>query len=254
MASKSSKTDELVEKLKKRIEQGYYSIDQKLPSEYELAEDLNYSRNTVRNAMIRLQGEQIVDIIPRSGTYIRHNKKAILGVPVLEAQELKRAGSFILAMKEQGINTKVDFIEPSSIIKTDENLSQKLQVNLKTEVLRRYRLHSAEKVIYRVMDSYYLASLLGGLLGKDKKYIPLFKWLYEHKGVYANKANEKLNIRMPSEEEATLLKISRLQPVVDMDRFVWTNKGELFEYTRIIANASLHEYNYNYDIDEEVSK
>ena len=64
----------------------------------------------------------------------------------------------------------------------------------------------------------------------------------------------RLNIRMPSAEEAALLNISRTQPVVDMDRWVWSDKDILFEYTHIIANAALHEYSYAYNIDEEASK
>ena len=123
-----------------------------------------------------------------------------------------------------------------------------------TEVLRRYRVHLVDKVPYRILDSYYLASLLGNLLGKDEGYIPLFKWMYEHTGQRATKAYERLNIRMPSAEEAGLLSISRTQPIVDMDRWVWSNTGILFEYTHIVANAALHEYAYSYDIDEDASK
>lgn len=63
-----------------------------------------------------------------------------------------------------------------------------------------------------------------------------------------------MNIRMPSQEEGTLLNISRSQPVVDMDRLVWTNNETLFEYSHIIANAALYEFTYSYDIDEEASK
>ena len=59
---------------------------------------------------------------------------------------------------------------------------------------------------------------------------------------------------MPSAEEATLLNISRGQPVVDMDRWVWADDNTLFEYTHIVANAALHEFSYSYDLDEEASQ
>jgi hypothetical protein len=45
------------------------------------------------------------------------------------------------------------------------------------------------------VDSYYLASSLGDLLGMDEGYILPFKWLREHKGLRAAKAFEKLNCR-----------------------------------------------------------
>src|SRR5205085_11958069 len=63
-----------------------------------------------------------------------------------------------------------------------------------TKVLRRYRVHLVDRVPYRILDSYYLASLLGGLLGQDEGYVPLFRWLREHTGLRAAKAFEKMNV------------------------------------------------------------
>ena len=167
--------------------------------------------------------------------------------------ELKRAGSFIRAMEAQGRKTLVRFIEPSSIIPAGEELSEKMGISAETPLMRRYRVHLVDRVPYRILDSYYLASLLGDLLGKDEGYIPLFKWLRDHTGLRPAKAFEKINVRMPTSEEATLLNISRTQPVVDMDRWVWADDNTLFEYSHIVANAALHEYTYSYDIEEEAS-
>ena len=47
MAKKLSKIDELIGIIKKRIEQGYYIIGQRLPSERELADEFNTSRPTI---------------------------------------------------------------------------------------------------------------------------------------------------------------------------------------------------------------
>jgi len=63
MLDKDSKIDELVEILKKRIEQGYYKVGQLLPSEKNLATELGFSPNIVSAALFRLQSENILDII-----------------------------------------------------------------------------------------------------------------------------------------------------------------------------------------------
>jgi GntR family transcriptional regulator len=258
MREKDTKIDEVVAEITKRITQGIYAAGQQLPSEREIAEELDVSRPTVREALARLQSENLIDIVPRSGAFVRHpNAKVLVGPSdpaIAKGLELKRAGSFIRAMEAQGHQTLVRFIEPSSIIPAGIDIGTKLNTDPSTKVLRRYRVHLVDRVPYRILDSYYLASLLGGLLGKDEGYIPLFKWMYEHTGQRAAKAFEKLNVRMPSADEATLLNISRNQPVVDMDRWVWSNTGLLFEYSHIIANAALHEYTYSYEIDEEASK
>ena len=255
---KDSKTDEVALELKNRINQGIYTSGQRLPSEREITEKLNVSRATVRGALSRLQAENIIDIIPRGGAIVRSSSAKVLVGPenpsIASGLELKRAGSFIRAMEAQGRQTIVRFIEPSSIIPASNEIGNKLETTSDTKVLRRYRVHLVDKIPYRILDSYYLASLVGNLLGKDEGYIPLFKWMYEHTGQRAARAYEKLNIRMPSAEESALLNISRTQPVVDMDRQVWSDKDTLFEYTHIIANAALHEYSYAYSINEEASK
>lgn len=255
---KDTKIDEVAAELKSRIELGEFAAGQRLSSEREIAEELKVSRATVRGALLRLQAENTVDIVPRGGAFVRSpSAKAIIGPSnpeIASGLELKRAGSFIRAMEAQGRKTIVRFIEPSTIIPAGEKLSGKMGVGLDTKLLRRYRVHIVERVPYRILDSYYLASLLGDLLGKDEGYIPLFKWLRDHTGLKAARAFEKINVRMPSSGEAKLLNISRTQPVVNMDRWVWAHDDTLFEYTHIVANAALHEYTYSYDIDEEASR
>jgi GntR family transcriptional regulator len=248
---KGTKIDETVEELSKRITQGHYAAGQRFPSERELAEELNISRVTIRAALLRLQAENLVDIIPRGGAFVRSpSTKAIIA----SGPELKQSGSFIRAMEHQGRQTFVRFIEPSSIMPTGNEIGAKMSTDPSTSVLRRYRIHLVERVPYRILDSYYLASLVSDLLGKDEGYIPLFKWLREHTRVRAAQARERLNCRMPSVEEASFLNISRGQPIVDMDRWVWGDDGTLFEYTHIVANGALHEFAYSYPIDEEASQ
>lgn len=258
--SEDTKIDEVVSEILKRINEGVYVAGQRIPAERRIQEELNVSRTTVRGALARLQAENIIDVVPRGGAIVRApSSKVTIGSAtpqptIAPALELKRAGSFIRAMEAQGQEALVRFIEPSSIIKAGDELSTKMQTSTETELLRRYRVHLVNKIPYRILDSYYLASLLKGLLGKDEGYIPLFKWLRDHTGVVADQAFEKINVRMPSQEEANLLNIARTQPVVDMDRWVWAKDGTLFEYSRIIANAALHEFTYSYSIEEEASK
>ncbi len=248
---KETKIDEIVEELQKRISQGVYVAGRRLPSEREIAEELNVSRVTVRTALLRLQAENSIDIVPRGGAFVRSiSAKAV----VASGPELKQSGSFVRAMERQGRQTLVRFVESSSIISAGDKIGAKMDVDPSTKVLRRYRVHLVDRVPYRILDSYYLASLFGDLLGKDEEYVPLFKWLRECTGLRAARALERLNCRMPFAEEATLLNISRGQPVVDMNRWVWADNNTLFEYTHIVANGALHEFSYSYDLDEEASK
>jgi len=255
---KDTKIDDVVSVLQQRISNGEYVAGQRLPAEREIADELGVSRVTVRSALLRLQSDNIIDIVPRGGAFVRSlGAKAIIGAskPVLaQGPELKQSGSFIRAMEAQGRQVFVRFIELPSIISAGDEIGTKMETSADTQVLRRYRIHLVDRIPYRILDSYYLTSLLGDLQGKDEGYIPLFKWLREHTGLRAARAYEQLHCRMPSAEEAALLNISRGQPVIDLDRWVWADDNTLFEYTHIVANGALHTFTYSYEIDEEASR
>src|SRR6266571_673177 len=95
---KNTKIDEIVATLYHRINQGKYVAGQRLPSEREIAEELDVSRVTVRAALLGLQSENMIDIVPRGGAFVRSpNAKAIIGPsnPIIaRGPELKHSGSF----------------------------------------------------------------------------------------------------------------------------------------------------------------
>ena len=94
---KDTKIDEIVEELSKRIAQGHYVAGQRFPSERELTEELSVSRVTIRAALLRLQAENLVNVVPRGGVFVRSpSTKAIIA----SGPELKQSGSFIRAMEQ----------------------------------------------------------------------------------------------------------------------------------------------------------
>lgn len=61
---------------------------------------------------------------------------------------------------------------------------------------------------------------------------------------------------MPTEKEALHLNIARNQPVVEMHRWIWgIYEGQSheipYEFSKIVCNAALHEFQYSYDIQKE---
>lgn len=130
---KESKIDEVVDVLRNWIAQGKFAAGQRLPSEREITEELDVSRSTVREALTRLQVENVIDIVPRGGAFVRSpSAKIVIGPSSptpnkATGMELKRAGSFIRAMEAQGRQTLVRFIEPSSIIPAGDEIGEKLK-------------------------------------------------------------------------------------------------------------------------------
>ncbi len=260
-----SKIDDVVTILKDRIDQGIYSAGQKLPSERGLAEELKVNRSTIRTALLRLQSENHINIVPRGGVFVQaHPPKVTMGelhslLPKNTGPELQQVGSFIHLLRSQGRNVVVRYLEPSKLIPADQEISSHLGIQTDEQVLRRFRVQLIDNVPYRILDTYLLASLATELEGQEDHKVPLFKWLHEHKDFTSSRASERLQCRMPTSSEASTLNISRYQPVVEMDRWIWgvyesSSEEVLFEYSKIIANASLHDFTYSYLIDEDASK
>lgn len=218
-----------------------------------------------KKEILKLIGEMTDHILQSSGRIIgliHPEQIGTISASPLYGQELRWRGSFVREMESCGKKVQSRFIQPSSVVSAGTEIGRKLGIDSDTKVLRRYRIHMAEKVPYRIVDSYYLASLLGELERKDETYIPLFQWLRENKSLRASRVYERLKCRLPFHQEAYLLQIAPIQPVVDLERWVWgvfesgrdAGKEVLFEYSRIIANAALHVFPYSYDIEEEATQ
>ena len=68
---KRSLVDQALEQLRARINSGTWEVGQRLPTEPELATQLNISRNTVREAMRVLAFAGLIDIRQGDGSYLR---------------------------------------------------------------------------------------------------------------------------------------------------------------------------------------
>ena len=115
-------------------------------------------------------------------------------------------------------------------------------------MLRRYRLQLANKLPYRLIESYYPADLFGELVTTNIENKPLFTWLQERHGLKVTHVKEILIARLATTSERNLLRISPGMPVVAYDRTVWANTGRPVEWAHIIAVAGLYTFVYEYDI------
>ncbi len=251
-----TKIDEVKEILSRRIEEGAYAPGQRLPSERELAEELKTSRPTIRAALVRLQSENKVDIVPRSGVYVRFSTTRVTVGSANPRLTLpgegnsRPSGSMVRETREPYASTRLT--EPPSVRAAGKEIGQKLNIHPEVEVLHCRRVHVGSQAPFRLMDSYYPASLLEGWWEKGGEEVPVSVWLQRNKGLRPVRAAERLTVRMPTAEEASALRIARSQPVLEMDRWVWAqdrkNREILYEYSRIVFNASLHQFVYEYPL------
>lgn len=251
MAS-GTKIDEVANILAGRILEGDYEAGERLPAEVNLAEELHVSRQTIRSALQRLQSDNLIDIVPSSGAYVRFPRvKVTIGPLVPVHLQQKGVAGLYRALEEQIKETHIRFLEPPSVAQAKGAPGIKMNLKVGTELLRRYRLCHMNQMPYCIVDSYYLADLLPPEVLNNPDVArqadsPL-RWLSEYAEPTPPDAYERFLCRMPDGKEAELLNINRTQPIVQLERWVFISDGRVFEYTVVIANAALYEFTYTYD-------
>src|ERR1051326_5956925 len=116
------KAEEIAERLRMLIVDGYLSSGAKMASERELSDQFSVSRMTVRHALELMEAEGLVSRHPGRGTYIAGLRERVLvsqgrEIPPrtenssIVENELRRSGSFIKDMKRIGRKPQVQFLE-----------------------------------------------------------------------------------------------------------------------------------------------
>jgi GntR family transcriptional regulator len=253
------KAERIMEEIGAEIREGKLQVGDKLSSERELADRFKVSRMTVRRALQTLLGEGMIVSYPVRGYFVVGTHERLKeyhgelvytdsGMPSVAAEELRAAGSFYEYMKRLRRNPEVVFLEPPAIVAPNQEVVEHLQMKTSEPVFKRYRLQLADKLPYRLIESYYPSDLFSELLTTDIGTKPLFKWLQERHGLTAVRAREVLIARPANLYERGQLRFSPGAPVVALDRTVWADTGRIIEWARITASATLYTFMYEYDI------
>tara|TARA_R110001583_G_scaffold4077_7_gene24388 strand:- start:16584 stop:17351 length:768 start_codon:yes stop_codon:yes gene_type:complete len=119
--------------LKKRISNGEFSIGQKLPAEREIAHTMNVSRAVVREALIMLELQKIVNVRKGSGVYVTHLPSDELSAQPHLLNSIDNihndVGPFESLQARQLLESRIAEFAATQITKSDiEKLRQSLEI------------------------------------------------------------------------------------------------------------------------------
>ena len=229
--------------LRSQIEGGVYKPGDKLPSEKSLTKKYGHSRLTIRRALQKLADEGFIIAEQGRGTFVISRKP-------ISQRRLGNLPSFTQQLKGSGFNPESrllckEFIPAGKVekwiaeafhVKEGENLVH----------IRRLRLGDGEPLA--IQSVYLLPALCPDILEKD--FSSLFQLYEEHYGVYILEAEEVFQISWPSDEEASLLKLTSGTPVMVRRRISIDQRGRVFEALRSVDRNDSFEYHYHIIADE----
>ncbi|MBM6585935.1 GntR family transcriptional regulator, LSA1692 subfamily [Pediococcus acidilactici] len=219
-----TKFEKVAQSLVERIQQGIYSNMQRLPSEYQLADEYGVSRLTVRKAIERLVTAKILVKDPGKGTYIMSTNSS-------NKVESGRMGlqSFTEAAETYGKQSRTQVLDYQPLIQPDQRVEEKLNLrnNPQPEVDELVRRRFWDDDPMTIEDIVILHKYVANHQKNDFKN-SLFQILAETVEIaYSNQEIEAIKV---DEKLAKLLHVQKGDPILCVHSLTYTADGQPIFY------------------------
>lgn len=226
----------IFDKLMLDINENKYKINDKLPSENELADIYQVPRIMVRRVYEYLEDRGYIYSKQGKGRYLK--EKSYQLELVLMGKE-----SFTKKMMDKGYDIQTRNISFNKI-DYDEKIYDNLQVSRDEEVYKVGRLRIFQKKPVAIHISYVTKSVFSDIERSGKGIVSMFEY-YNRKGYKSFKSSKSiLSISTPTVEERELLECPRLIPLIILESNCIDEETEkLLEYTKIVYRGDCFKYN-----------
>lgn len=204
--------------LRKLIESEEYRDGKLLPKEVELAEQLNISRNTLRQAINQLVNEGL--LIRKKGVGTKVAKKCIVG-------GVQNWHSFTQEMKILGIEVK-NFELHICRKKPDSEIASFFAIKEDTPCLVLERVRGKKEYPFVWFISYFNPDI--PMTGDEDFKVPLYDILQNEYGVTVITSKEEISARLAGDKVAQKLGIDPNDPILIRKRFVYDENNRAVEY------------------------
>lgn len=211
--------------LKKKIEEGTYPPQTALPTEYELIEVYQCSRNTVRRAISELADLGYVQSIHGKGVIVISNRQAASKEFSLGRIETMREAA---KKNHKAYRTKV--LKFTTFI-VDKRLSERTGFQIGEEVYytQRVRYFDGRPII--LDNNWFLASVVKGLTKKICE-DSVYRYLEQDLGESIVSARRTLTVEKATEMDNECLDLGEYDCVAVVTSNTFNADGVMFEYTQ----------------------
>ncbi|MEH7419078.1 trehalose operon repressor [Neobacillus drentensis] len=211
----------IYETIVEQIKNGDLAPQTLLPSENELKEQYNTSRETIRKALNLLSQNGYIQKVRGKGSIVIDISK--FDFPVSGLVSFKELAS------KMG-RKPITIVNELSLIKPDGYIRQQLQLGSKDLVWKvvRTREMSGEKII---LDKDYLCSKFVPSLTEEICADSIYEYLEKELNLTISFAKKEIIVVEPTDEDRSLLDLEDFHNVVVIKNFVYLDDATLFQYT-----------------------
>lgn len=229
---------QLKENILEQIINDEFKKDDKLPSERELAEYHDISRMTVKKAVDILVDSGYLYKKQGSGTYIASGR---------EKYTISPLASFTKEMLKKGLDFRSKVIKFEKIY--DEKVSEKFNLNPKTEFYHLQRLRLIEDQPFLLENTYLPEYILPNLSIEELENDSLYKILKEKYNINLQKAEAEIEAVVISEEIADKMKLKDGMLGIYYEQFSKNAEGEIIEYTSAYYRNDNYRFKFTFNLD-----
>lgn len=218
---------QLYEILRGKIQRGEWQPGDLIPTESDLIESYQVSRNTVRQVLDMLANEGMIYRQRGRGSFVAH--------PTLE-QSMTRIVSFTEDMGQRGFNPGTQVLS-ASLIPADNDIAEKLNIPPGEQLacLRRLRLADGEPM--SIEASFLVHRYCPGVLQHDYASQPLRAVLDKDYGIRITSAKQVIQAMLAPDDLADLLAINPNTALLFIERVSYSQGVTPVEFLRIYYRA-----------------
>lgn len=210
----------IYEELAKKIDQKIWVANEMLPSENELAESFDTSRETVRKALNLLSQNGYIQKIQGKGSMI------------LDVHKFSLPVSGIVSFKEIAKNLN---LSSKTIVESIEYVGKKHAVYNQLDInnqpvwgTKRVREISGERII---LDKDYFTEEYVPLLPMEVCQNSIYEYIENELGLSIGFAHKEIVVEKVTDEDKTLLDVDGYNVIVVIKSLVYLDDASLFQYT-----------------------
>ena len=216
-------------RLSEQIRSGTLSPGQRLPSERQLAEDLQVSRMTARAA---------IDLLVQRGLVERRDREGVYAARPKIDQMLSSTAGLSQQLLQRGVIPGAQVVSAAHF-RTGEvpgEVGEALNLGATQPVFRLVRLRTGNGEPLALEESYFPARLCAGLPNTDLTG-SIYDWFETVQRLKVGRSRQELEPSQLDAEAASLLSTHANSPVLRLIRTAWSQDGVPFEYARDLYRA-----------------
>lgn len=226
--------------LLKKIQNGYYAVGDRLPTEMEMQEIYNVSRAPIRQALGSLQAEGLIERKPGIGTVVVESP----GNGPWTAM-----GGFSFQFSKKWANLNVRTLDVVKVI-PEKAVCDALKVSPNTSVVRVTRIRFENEVPVFLLNSYYSDVDIEKIRGAGE-ILNMRQFAAETLGVDFSYVSEELVATLADDLTSFYMKVEHGYPLLKIRRTSFDRSYKPVEYVEYFVRSDKWPYRITYSNDME---